>query len=267
MAATAQSTSTSWVSSLSVLPAKQRLEFQKQITADVAAQAAAPQPAPFSRTYASLREGHGVVPASRREGAPEAVQAAVDGVLDGSSGGASLLPGSSTGAHLAAATRHVPPSTEALLARMIDAAFDVAGVPLPAALTTTQPSLGAAPSRGPATDPLQAAVRDLRLDAPYRHVAARWLGRNLASADGAYAAQAAAGGEATARFAGTAALASGATTAACLAAWEAVQARRKAASSGGGVGGGSSSSSGGGSAPPSGEADDLLDGALDELLA
>lgn len=248
-----------------------RLEFQKQITADVAAQAAAPAQASYSRTYASMRDGHATVPASRRESVSEDVEAAVDAVFEAGRGGAAglALPTSHTDAHLSAASRHVPPSTEALLARMIDAAFDVAGVPLPAALAAPQQSLGAAPSR----DPLQQAVHDLRLDAPYRHVAARWLGRNLASSDSAYQAEAASG-DLAARFPGTAALGSGATTAACLTAWEAVQGSRRAGGGGAGAGSGNSNGAAGAlaagapAAPPGGEeADDLLDGALDELLA
>ena len=138
----------SWTESLKALPARERLAWQKAITADAATQEVMPKQGPISRAYASGG------PASTSKLMP------------------SLESYSSTGQRLPAVTGTFSSTAEFLASSLYDA-FEKAGVPLPVSFRSTVVEGGA--------DPLVAAIRTSSLDAAYLLVVCKALQRRLVS--------------------------------------------------------------------------------------
>lgn len=223
-----------WTDALKVLPARERLAWQRMITADVAAQGAMPKQGPRSRAYDS--------------GGPPM-----------SAGLAAIRPGE---LGLVAGSALAAPSTADFLASVITAAFEKAKVPLPDALELPMDSTASA------SNPLAAAIRAASLDVGYRLVVAKALQRRLATdaewtaerGVGAAAASADASACPATRFASLASIADGALVSAAAAAAAAPVVRGSDASAG-------ASGAAAGAAASQQREDALLDAAMAELLA
>jgi hypothetical protein len=155
-AAAAADAVTSWVASLAVLPARQRLEWQRTITADVAAQKAAPRPGACSRVLAAYA-GDGRLP---RAPFPSAVDTRT----------------------LLAAERRAPgtglPSLlEAMLAKSLAAAAAPQGAAA-AAAAAARPS-AVAEDRARQAAAVAARMREIGLDKAYGVLLARQFGLRL----------------------------------------------------------------------------------------
>ena len=221
-----------WTDALKVLPARDRLNWQRAITADVAAQTAAPKQGPLSRAYSS---GGPISPT----GLP-IVEATV-------------------GKRVTGATQQFP-STADLLATTLRDAFEQAKVALPEMSEKGTDST---------MDPLVGAIRGASLDAGYRLVVVRALQRRLAS-DPEWAAEEAARAKEVgtdARFPALATVADGSLVAAIAEhnASATTAVTSAAATSDGVKAGGTATSAGVGGAAVRVE-DAMLDAAMDELL-
>lgn len=227
---------TSWTDALKVLPARERLAWQRVITADVAAQGAMPKQGPRSRAYVS-----------------------------GAQSSASTLASTLRPEPASSASSRAFPSTADFLASTISEAFEKAKVPLPATFEMLPDSAAGA------SDPLVATIRAASLDTGYRLVIAKALQRRLAAdpewtaeavtpAVATIDASASATGTCAQRFAALASIADGSLVSAAAAAAAAPASGSSEASAG--VGGGGAAS---GPALQQGE-DALLDAAMAELL-
>lgn len=225
-----------WTDALKVLPARDRLNWQRAITADVAAQAAAPKQGPLSRAY--------------------------------SSGGPNLPPTglpiveATVGKRVTGATQQFP-STADLFASTLRDAFEHAKVTFPEMSEKGTDS-------DSTTDPLVAAIRGASLDAGYRLVVVRALQRRLAS-DPEWAAEVAARAKeaGTARFPALETVADGSLVAAIAEhnASAITAVTSVAVTSDAVKGGGAAKSAGaGGSGTAVRVEDAMLDAAMDELL-
>ena len=227
--------SSSWTETLKALPARDRISWQRSITADTATQSLMSKQGPFSRAYSS----GGPAPAS--------------GILESSS---------EAGQRVSAVTRQFP-STADLLATALYDAFEKARVPLPASIVSY--SLDP-PSTDALKDAIQRSLRQASLDTSYRIVVSKALQRRLV-ADPEWAAEVAGkmphGSEAevsTARFSSLQSLADGSLVEALTSGNILLGAPRA-----------TGCAAGGGASPAAVETsvtlrDNLLDSAMDELL-
>ena len=136
----------SWTEALKVLPARERLAWQRTITADVIAQESSTKQGPFSRAYASA--GHAL---TERGALP-------------------FEPLASSAGHRVAAVTNKYPSTADFLAAALREAFDKAKVPLPTRLEASATS-----------DRLEQAILQISLDRSYSVVVAKAMQRRLAT--------------------------------------------------------------------------------------
>ena len=247
LAATA--TTPSWTAALTCLPPRQRLEWQRTITADVAEQAKAAKQGPSSRAYASGSEE-----------------------CDSQPG---ILGGSAFGRHLTAATLQLR-STSDLLAGMLVDAMAMAevepAVPFPspardasAADAESGVNSSSVEERHEAEKACVArAISAAGLDVAYAPVALKTLQRRLG--EDAEWTEELASGEGAARFPGVALIAAGGALVAAQSAAAASQRRR--AGMRGEVAPPASTGAGGpvGVDIDDDDAMDFLDAALDEVM-
>jgi hypothetical protein len=153
-AAAAADAVTSWVASLAVLPARQRLEWQRTITADVAAQKAAPRPGACSRVLAAYA-GDGRLPL-----AP--FRSAVD-----------------TRALCAAERRAPGTGLPNLLETMLVKSFAAAAAPQGAGAAAAARSSEVAEERSRRAAAVAARMREIGLDKAYGVLLARQFGLRL----------------------------------------------------------------------------------------
>ena len=199
-------TSAGWTSVLSVLPARERLEWTKTINADVEAQAKAAPQGMYSRAYASL--------------------------VHGAAGGrVAILERSAIGGHLTA-VKHEYPSSERLVAQQLQEAIEKVGKKPDRPFTG-----GEALSLNPDDKidaHLLASVSAAQLGAAYRPIVAKYLQRRLAT-DPVWAAEATAApadgaspAQPSVRYPHAASLAKGEVASLVQHAWEGVLEERRA---------------------------------------
>lgn len=159
------SEATSWVSSLSCLPAKVRLEVQRGITQDIVAQSRMGAQPALSRAYASTSSDKLQPPAGLGTAASS---------LDGLGVGRRAV---GSGHHLSAVSRSFP-STSVTLAELLLAAVKRAGAGQPR--VPFQPLTGAPAVGRQEVEGLAEALASSGLDAAYRVTLARSMQRALA---------------------------------------------------------------------------------------